>query len=205
MITEISTDLTKKYVKKILEKNYDKLETSAAKDNQLIGSGIVVYVLDNLKFTTTGKLKSAGKVDFYKTETKLITTLKKYKTKILVVTDLKAYKILRQELLPKNNSDGEISGKIQFKIPDTDVHVRLIEFPVFQNNFARKFGNNQTLTFSQILSAVKFGFLEIKDLPTDGGKLLHLDDYEIDVQNETVKFFKNRGYQLRKYPFYEGK
>ena len=107
MITEISTDLTKKYVKKILEKNYDKLETSAAKENQLIGSGIVVYVLDNLKFTTTGKLKSAGKVDFYKAETKLITTLKKYRTKILVVTDLKAYKRLRQEILSKNMSDGE--------------------------------------------------------------------------------------------------
>ena len=206
MTTEITPNLTNQYVQKILEKEYDQLDISSSDVGQLLESKeTVVYIISKIQFTKTGKLTTLSKNKFLEVENYLIKNSEKHRLKIIILTDVKAYKTFRTKFISKGIKNETFKGKIHFTIPNTDVNVRLVEFPVFKNTFAsKKFKKNDTLTFSQIFSVVKLGFLKIKDLPTKNGKLLHLDNVNVDVQSETVKFFKSRGYQLIPNKFYKG-
>ena len=47
-----------------------------------------------------------------------------------------------------------------------DTIIKLIEFPVFENNFAEVF-NNKSFTVSQLIGAMKFNVLKYNQLPIE--------------------------------------
>ena len=68
------------------------------------------------------------------------------------------------------------------RYPDTEI--RLIEFPVFRNNFAEKF-NNKSFTVSQLIGAMKFNVLKYDQLP-------------IEIKEVMLVMLKRLGYLRKK-------
>ena len=83
------------------------------------------------------------------------------KKKIFVITDFQMYhefkKVLKEHTKVKS---GVIADE------DTTVELRLIEVPVFANNFAEN-SNNKTFTISQLIGAMSFGVLKYDKLPPE--------------------------------------
>ena len=107
---------------------------------------VVVIVRDKVSLTNRGNL-SSGLRDKLSLDWLALREFQA-KKKILVITDFQVY----QQFI-KSWYDG-----YDKKYPNTEI--KLIEFPVFGNNFAEKF-NNRIFTVSQLIGAMKFNVLKI--------------------------------------------
>ena len=83
------------------------------------------------------------------------------KKKIFVITDFQVYKEFKKAL--EEHTKGK-SGIIADE--DTAVELKLIEVPVFDNNFAKN-SDNKKFTISQLMGAMSFGVLKYDKLPPE--------------------------------------
>ena len=125
--------------------------------NPDLDQSVVVIVRDRIGLTSNGKLKAQSRdklvVDWV--------ALRDFpaKKKILVITDFQVY----QKLLKTWYNSKGLRWREEMH-PDTII--KLIEFPVFENNFAEVF-NNKSFTVSQLLGAMKFNVLKYDQLPPE--------------------------------------
>ena len=125
--------------------------------NPDLDQSVVVIVRDQIGLTSNGKLRAQARdklvVDWV--------ALRDFpaKKKILVITDFQVY----QKLLKTWYNSKGLRWREEMH-PDTII--KLIEFPVFENNFAEIF-NNKTFTVSQLLGAMKFNVLKYDQLPPE--------------------------------------
>tara|TARA_B100000953_G_C17879324_1_gene377472 strand:+ start:151 stop:738 length:588 start_codon:yes stop_codon:yes gene_type:complete len=133
----------------------------------------VVSVCDNVRINQNGKISE-------KSEKKLfsgILELRKlpYDKKILVITDPQAY-IKFSKTFPY----------FQWHEPEPELpEIKLIEFPIFQNNFVEG-SNNKEFTVGQLILAMKFN-------------VINYDQFPSDVAEMMFEMLNRRGY-LRKKP-----
>ena len=125
--------------------------------NPDLAQSVVVIVRDRIGLTSNGKLKAQSR-------DKLVLdwlALRDFpaKKKILVITDFQVY----QKLLKTWYNSKGLNWRKEMH-PDTII--KLIEFPVFENNFAEVF-NNKSFTVSQLLGAMKFNVLKYDQLPPE--------------------------------------
>ncbi len=125
--------------------------------NPDLDQSVVVIVRDRIGLTSNGKLKAESRdklvVDWL--------ALRDFpaKKKILVITDFQVY----HKLLKMWYNRKGLNWRKEMH-PDTEI--KLIEFPVFENNFAEVF-NNKSFTVSQLLGAMKFNVLKYDQLPPE--------------------------------------
>ena len=125
--------------------------------NPDLDQSVVVIVRDQIGLTSNGKLRAQSRdklvVDWV--------ALRDFpaKKKILVITDFQVY----QKLLKTWYNSKGLRWREEMH-PDTII--KLIEFPVFENNFAEIF-NNKSFTVSQLLGAMKFNVLKYDQLPPE--------------------------------------
>ena len=125
--------------------------------NPDLDQSVVVIVRDQIGLTSNGKLRAQARdklvVDWV--------ALRDFpaKKKILVITDFQVY----QKLLKTWYNSKGLRWREEMH-PDTII--KLIEFPVFENNFAEIF-NNKSFTVSQLLGAMKFNVLKYDQLPPE--------------------------------------
>ena len=125
--------------------------------NPDLDQSVVVIIRDRIGLTSNGKLKAQSRdklvVDWL--------ALRDFpaKKKILVITDFQVY----QKLLKTWYNSKGLRWREEMH-PDTII--KLIEFPVFENNFAEIF-NNKSFTVSQLLGAMKFNVLKYDQLPPE--------------------------------------
>ncbi len=98
--------------------------------------------------------------------------------KILVITDFQVY----QQFIKNWYENGRKDTYRKEKYPDTEI--KLIEFPVFRNNFVEKF-NNKSFTVSQLIGAMKFNVLKYDQLP-------------IEIKEVMLVMLKRLGYLRKK-------
>ena len=137
---------------------------------------IVVIVCDKVSLTNRGNLSS-------KLRDKLsvdLLALREFQAtkKILVITDFQVY----QQFIKNWYENGRKDTYRKEKYPDTEI--KLIEFPVFGNNFAEKF-NNKSFTVSQLIGAMKFNVLKYDQLP-------------IEIKEVMLVMLKRLGYLRKK-------
>ena len=138
---------------------------SDLKTDEDVDQRIIVIVHDNVRFTSTGKIKSD---DDRKLKNEFLTLRHtKAERKILVLTDSKALTELQNEF------DGGIWGgfldrwKAKHKC-----ELKLVDFPVFKNKKqdGTKLGErslNKVFTASQLIGAMKFGLIDYDVLSDD--------------------------------------
>ncbi len=138
---------------------------SDLKTDEDVDQRIIVIVHDNVRFTSTGKIKSD---DDRKLKNEFLTLRHtKAERKILVLTDSKALTELQNEF------DGGIWGgfldrwKAKHKC-----ELKLVDFPVFKNEKqdGTKLGErslNKVFTASQLIGAMKFGLIDYDVLSDD--------------------------------------
>ena len=131
---------------------------------------IVVIVRDKVSLTNRGNLSSELR-DKLSLDWLALREFQATK-KILVITDFQVY----QQFI-KSWYDG-----YDKKYPNTEI--KLIEFPVFGNNFAEKF-NNRIFTVSQLIGAMKFDVLKYDELP-------------IEIKEVMLVMLKRLGYLRKK-------
>ena len=125
--------------------------------NPDLDQSVVVIVRDRIGLTSNGKLKAQSRdklvVDWV--------ALRDFPAnkKILVITDFQVY----QKLLKTWYNSKGLRWREEMH-PDTII--KIIEFPVFENNFAEIF-NNKSFTVSQLLGAMKFNVLKYDQLPPE--------------------------------------
>ena len=118
---------------------------------------IVVIVRDKVSLTNRGNLSSELR-DKLSLDWLALREFQATK-KILVITDFQVY----QKLLKTWYNSKGLRWREEMH-PDTII--KLIEFPVFENNFAEIF-NNKSFTVSQLLGAMKFNVLKYDQLPPE--------------------------------------
>ena len=150
---------------KISREYIDRGIYSDLKTDEDVDQRIIVIVHDNVRFTSTGKIKSD---DDRKLKNEFLTLRHtKAERKILVLTDSKALTELQNEF------DGGIWGgfldrwKAKHKC-----ELKLVDFPVFKNKKqdGTKLGEqslNKVFTASQLIGAMKFGLIDYDVLSDD--------------------------------------
>ena len=96
----------------------------------------------------------------------------------MVITDFQVYQKFTKDWFENGRKDTYRKENY----PDTEI--RLIEFPVFRNNFAEKF-NNKSFTVSQLIGAMKFNVLKYDQLP-------------IEIKEVMLVMLKRLGYLRKK-------
>ena len=137
---------------------------------------IVVIVCDKVSLTNRGNLSSELR-DKLSLDWLALREFQATK-KILVITDFQVY----QQFIKNWYENGRKDTYRKEKYPDTEI--KLIEFPVFGNNFAEKF-NNKSFTVSQLIGAMKFNVLKYDQLP-------------IEIKEVMLVMLKRLGYLRKK-------
>ena len=137
---------------------------------------IVVIVRDKVSLTNRGNLSSELR-DKLSLDWLALREFQATK-KILVITDFQVY----QQFIENWYENGRKDTYRKEKYPDTEI--KLIEFPVFGNNFAEKF-NNKSFTVSQLIGAMKFNVLKYDQLP-------------IEIKEVMLVMLKRLGYLRKK-------
>ena len=137
---------------------------------------IVVIVRDKVSLTNRGNLSSELR-DKLSLDWLALREFQATK-KILVITDFQVY----QQFIKDWYENGRKDTYRKEKYPDTEI--KLIEFPVFGNNFAEKF-NNKSFTVSQLIGAMKFNVLKYDQLP-------------IEIKEVMLVMLKRLGYLRKK-------
>ena len=118
---------------------------------------ILAVVNTTVNMSTTGKIRNLDKMlVWYDALDK-----SEVKKKIFVITDFQVYKEFKKAL--EEHTKGK-SGIIADE--DTTVELKLIEVPVFANNFAKN-SDNKKFTISQLMGAMSFGVLKYDKLPPE--------------------------------------
>ena len=138
---------------------------SDLKTDEDVDQRIIVIVHDNVRFTSTGKIKSD---DDRKLKNEFLTLRHtKAERKILVLTDSKALTELQNEF------DGGIwGGFLDGYKAKHKCELKLVDFPVFKNKKqdGTKLGErslNKVFTASQLIGAMKFGLIDYDVLSDD--------------------------------------
>ena len=137
---------------------------------------IVVIVRDKVSLTNRGNLSSELR-DKLSLDWLALREFQATK-KILVITDFQVY----QQFIKNWYENGRKDTYRKEKYPDTEI--KLIEFPVFGNNFAEKF-NNKSFTVNQLIGAMKFNVLKYDQLP-------------IEIKEVMLVMLKRLGYLRKK-------
>ena len=137
---------------------------------------IVVIVRDKVSLTNRGNLSSELR-DKLSLDWLALREFQATK-KILVITDFQVY----QQFIKDWYENGRKDTYRKEKYPDTEI--KLIEFPVFGNNFAEKF-NNKSFTVNQLIGAMKFNVLKYDQLP-------------IEIKEVMLVMLKRLGYLRKK-------
>ena len=137
---------------------------------------IVVIVRDKVSLTNRGNLSSELR-DKLSLDWLALREFQATK-KILVITDFQVY----QQFIKNWYENGRKDTYHKEKYPDTEI--KLIEFPVFRNNFVEKF-NNKSFTVSQLIGAMKFNVLKYDQLP-------------IEIKEVMLVMLKRLGYLRKK-------
>ena len=137
---------------------------------------IVVIVRDKVSLTNRGNLSSELR-DKLSLDWLALREFQATK-KILVITDFQVY----QQFIENWYKNGRKDTYRKEKYPDTEI--KLIEFPVFGNNFAEKF-NNKSFTVNQLIGAMKFNVLKYDQLP-------------IEIKEVMLVMLKRLGYLRKK-------
>jgi len=120
---------------------------------------LLVVVNTSVSMGATGKIKKQVKDDMLVKYDALDADVSE--KKIFVITDFQMYyefkKVLKEHTKVKS---GVIADE------DTAVELRLIEVPVFDNDFAEN-SDNKTFTISQLIGAMSFGVLKYDKLPPE--------------------------------------
>ena len=150
---------------KISREYIDRGIYSDLKTDEDVDQRIIVIVHDNVRFTSTGKIKSD---DDRKLKNKFLTLRHtKAERKILVLTDSKALTELQNEF------DGGIwRGFLERLKAKHKCELKLVDFPVFKNEKqdGTKLGErslNKVFTASQLIGAMKFGLINYDVLSDD--------------------------------------
>jgi hypothetical protein len=136
---------------------------------------IVVMIRDNIGLTNGGLLKKDW-CDRLHLDWLLLKDYQATK-KILVITDFQVYQQLNKVWYAKGGTSWR-----KDRYPKTEI--KLIEFPVFGNNFAEKF-NNESFTVNQLIGAMKFNVLKYDQLP-------------IEIKEVMLVMLKRLGYLRKK-------
>ena len=118
---------------------------------------ILAVVNTTVSMSTTGKINNLDKmlVSYDALDKSEV------KKKIFVITDFQVYQEFKKAL--EEHTKGK-SGIIADE--DTTVELKLIEVPVFDNNFAKN-SDNKKFTISQLMGAMSFGVLKYDKLPPE--------------------------------------
>jgi len=158
------------------------LDLTSRSETHGIETAIIVF--DHFTLDKKGMIRSYTKMKLDACSYSLICT--NARKKILVITDFQLFHQWKEHVKQKNKID---TGKLKeapasdlTKEPrepsnffidgngtDQEIRVILIDFPVFENTGWSK-SSNKTLTFSQILTELKFGLLDAIDIVAPVGK-----------------------------------
>jgi len=120
---------------------------------------LLAVVNTSVSMDVTGKIKKQLRDDMLVKYDALDTDMSE--KKIFVITDFQMYhefkKVLKEHTKVKSGIIAE---------EDTAVELRLIEVPVFDNDFAEN-SDNKTFTISQLIGAMSFGVLKYDKLPPE--------------------------------------
>ena len=150
---------------KIIKEYIDRGIYSDLKTDEDVDQRIIVIVHDNVRFTSTGKIKSD---DDRKLKNEFLTLRHtKAERRILVLTDSNALTELQNEF------DGGIWKDFldRYKAK-SGCELKLVDFPVFKNKKqdGTKLGErslNKVFTASQLIGAMKFGLIDYDVLSDD--------------------------------------
>ena len=164
------------YVKGKLEKEFDiqlteyTIESEVPKFTDLISDGpgqdqkYAVYVCDNVRFNQSGKISKRSTKILFKNFLRLRNLRKEYDKQILVMTDPQAYIRFKKD-------NPYFFRHIDLKqIPET----KLIEFPVFPNDFLEDKSNNDEFTARQLILAMKLNLIKYDQLPKKVAEVMFL-------------------------------
>ena len=138
---------------------------SDLKTDEDVDQRIIVIVHDNVRFTSTGKIKSD---DDRKLKNEFLTLRHtKAERKILVLTDSNALTELQKEF-----DDGIWEDFLDRWKAKHKCELKLVDFPVFKNKKqdGTKLGErslNKVFTASQLIGAMKFGLIDYDVLSDD--------------------------------------
>ena len=118
---------------------------------------ILAVVNTTVSMSTTSKIKNLDKMLV------LYDALDKseVKKKIFVITDFQVYKEFKKALKEHTKGKSDVIAD-----EDTAVELKLIEVPVFDNDFAKN-SDNEKFTISQLMGAMSFGVLKYEKLPLE--------------------------------------
>ena len=149
---------------KINREHIDRGIYSDLKTDEDVDQRIIVIVHDNVRFTSTGKIKNDDdrklKIKFFALR------YTKAERKILVLTDSKALTELQNEF---DNLSPTMLDRYKAK---HKCELKLVDFPVFENKKqdGTKLGEqslNKVFTASQLIGAMKFGLIDYDVLSDD--------------------------------------
>ena len=150
---------------KIIKEYIDRGIYSDLKTDEDVDQRIIVIVHDNVRFTSTGKIKSD---DDRKLKNEFLTLRHtKAERKILVLTDSNALTELQKEF-----DDGIWGDFLDRQKAKYKCELKLVDFPVFKNEKQNgtKLGErslNKVFTASQLIGAMKFGLIDYDVLSDD--------------------------------------
>ena len=139
-----------------------------------------VVVIHDVKLTNKSKYDSSTRNTIFSKYSFL--NHKQSEKKVIIFTDPQAYFVFRTFM--KNISDKKQIVKHSpelFYMDEDRIIVRLLEFPVFQNDGWCN-AQSKRLTFSQILIGIRFGFFDKKSLP-EKAQLASANERELDTQS----------------------
>ena len=110
------------------------------------------------------------------------------KKKIFVITDFQVYREFKKAL--EEHTKGK-SGIIADE--DTTVELKLIEVPVFDNNFAKN-SDNKKFTISQLMGAMSFGVLKYDKLPPEIKEVMLVMLKRLGYLRKKTKKIDNSGF-----------
>ena len=119
----------------------------------------VVSVCDNVRINQNGKMSEKSENKLFRS----ILELRKlpYDKKILVITDPQAYIKFRKAF-----------PYFQWREPEPELpEIKLIEFPIFQNDFVKD-SNNKEFTVGQLILAMRFNVINYERFPSDVAEVM---------------------------------
>ena len=145
---EVDLEIGKRYLR-------DRKRADLFCENDMIS--ILAVVNTTVSMSITGKINNLDKmlVSYDALDKSEV------KKKIFVITDFQVCKEFKKAL--EEHTKGK-SGIIADE--DTTVELKLIEVPVFDNNFAKN-SDNKKFTISQLMGAMSFGVLKYDKLPPE--------------------------------------
>ena len=123
---------------------------------------ILAVVNTTVSMSTTGKIKNLDKM-LISYDALDVTVVKK---KIFVITDFQVYKEFKKAFKEHTKGKSDVIADEDTADEDTAVELKLIEVPVFDNDFAKN-SDNEKFTISQLMGAMSFGVLKYEKLPLE--------------------------------------